>query len=67
MSEPGSVTVWIDGLRRREPAAVQAVWERFFDRMVRRARDRLRGANRRAAAAGRFPKLDDATTCGRCC
>lgn len=76
MSEPGSVTVWIEGLRRQDPRAVQALWERFFDRMVRRARDRLRGANRRvadeedaalsafdgfvrAAAAGRFPKLDD--------
>lgn len=74
--EPGSVTVWIEGLRRRDPTAVQALWERFFDRMVRRARDRLRSANRRAAdeedaalsafdgfvraaAAGRFPQLDD--------
>jgi len=76
MTDAGSVTVWLGQLRQQNPDAVRVVWERFFDRMVRRARDRLRASNRRvadeedaalsafdsfvrAAAAGRFPRLDD--------
>jgi len=41
MSEPGSVTRWIDDLRAGERDAAQPLWERYFGRMVRLARQRI--------------------------
>jgi DNA-directed RNA polymerase specialized sigma24 family protein len=74
----GSVTRWIGDLVAGDAAgtAAQKLWERYFDRLVLLARDRLRAGPRgpadaedaaldafdsfcRAAAAGRFPRLDD--------
>ncbi len=50
MSSPShSVTVWIERLRDSDPRAAQALWERFFARMVEVARQRLAAAPRRAA------------------
>jgi DNA-directed RNA polymerase specialized sigma24 family protein len=47
----GSVTRWIPGLQRGEQEAVQALWERYFEPMVRVAESRLRGAPCRAGGA----------------
>jgi DNA-directed RNA polymerase specialized sigma24 family protein len=44
-----SVTEWIDQLRVGDPAAAQHLWERYFRRLVRLARDRLGGVRRAAA------------------
>src|SRR5207249_6675395 len=44
-----SVSAWIDRLKDGDPAAAQPLWERYFGRLVGLARDRLRGAARRAA------------------
>jgi DNA-directed RNA polymerase specialized sigma24 family protein len=50
MSSSHSVTGWIDQLRAtRDPRAAQALWDRFFARMVEVARRRLALAPRRAA------------------
>ena len=51
----GSVTRHIPGLQRGENQAVQVLWERYFEPMVRVAEARLRGAPSRAGAnvAGR--------------
>jgi DNA-directed RNA polymerase specialized sigma24 family protein len=44
----GSVTRWIGDLKSGGDAAAQNLWERYFDRLVRLARERLRA---RAGAA----------------
>jgi RNA polymerase sigma factor (sigma-70 family) len=44
-----SISVWIERLRASDPRAAQALWERFFERMVRLARQRLGTAPRGAA------------------
>lgn len=44
MSAHGSVTHWIDDIKRGSPAAAQKLWERYFPQLVRLARDRLRAA-----------------------
>ena len=49
MNERGSVTVWLNGLRARDDAAAQRLWEAYFRRLVRLARRRLAG--RRAGPA----------------
>jgi DNA-directed RNA polymerase specialized sigma24 family protein len=49
MASNGSVTVWLGPLQAGDPAAVQHLWERYFDRMVGLARERLQSAPRRAA------------------
>jgi DNA-directed RNA polymerase specialized sigma24 family protein len=46
----GSVTNWIGGLKAGDGAAVQPLWERYYLRLVRLARARLR-MERRASAA----------------
>jgi DNA-directed RNA polymerase specialized sigma24 family protein len=48
VGEDGSVTRWIGSLKAGDPAAAQALWERYFDRLVRVARKRL--ASRRDGA-----------------
>jgi DNA-directed RNA polymerase specialized sigma24 family protein len=49
MSSVGSVTHWIGQLKAGERAAVQHLWEGYFQRLLALARSRLRGAPRRAA------------------
>jgi hypothetical protein len=47
--EGGSVTHWIGDLKAGGHTAAQHLWERFFDRLVHLARNKLRGtASRRA-------------------
>jgi DNA-directed RNA polymerase specialized sigma24 family protein len=49
MSDGGSITRWFDSLRGGNREAVQALWERFANRLIGLARARLRAAPRRAA------------------
>ncbi|MFM7057571.1 MAG: ECF-type sigma factor [Planctomycetota bacterium] len=39
---PGSVTRWIERLATGDPAAVEFLWRRYFQRMVRLANSRIR-------------------------
>lgn len=45
----GSVTRWIDQLKAGDPEAAQPLWERYFDRLVRLARQKLIAGRRRGA------------------
>ena len=45
----GSVTRWIGPLKAGDVEAAQALWDRYFDGLVRLARTRLRDAPRAAA------------------
>jgi DNA-directed RNA polymerase specialized sigma24 family protein len=45
----GSVTQWIGDLKAGGEAAAQPLWERYFDRLVHLARNKLRTTHRRAA------------------
>ena len=47
----GSVTRWIGALKAGETAAAQPLWERYFAKLVRRARARLRAAGSAGTAA----------------
>lgn len=47
----GSITRWIGDLKAGDRAAVQPLWERYFDRLVRLARARLRAARRPSGIA----------------
>ena len=47
--EQGSVTHWIDDLKGGEHAATGRLWGRYFDRLARLARERLRAVPRTAA------------------
>jgi DNA-directed RNA polymerase specialized sigma24 family protein len=49
MSAPDSVTDWLVRLKGGDPAAAQALWERYFRRLVGLARKRLQTARRREA------------------
>src|SRR5262245_64764290 len=49
MSPDGSVTRWLDLLQAGKSEAVQALWERYFHRLVGLARKKLQDAPRRAA------------------
>src|SRR5690349_18992131 len=49
MSPPGSVSRWVGRLKGGEQAAAQELWERYLQRLIGLARNRLRGARRRAA------------------
>ncbi len=49
MSTVGSVTCWLRQLRAGEQEAFQRLWERYFERLVGLARQKLRGAPGRAA------------------
>ena len=44
-----SVTVWIASLKAGDADAAQKLWQRYFETLVRLARDRLRGASRTVA------------------
>lgn len=45
--EGGSVTRWIGQLKGGDPDAAQPLWERYFDRLVRLARQKLVSGRRR--------------------
>ena len=49
MDAPGSVTAWIGALTAGDAEAAQHLWERYFDRLVRLARTKLKHLPRRAA------------------
>ena len=44
-----SVTVWLASLKNGDAEAAQKLWSRYFEALVRLARDRLRGAPRAVA------------------
>jgi DNA-binding NarL/FixJ family response regulator len=44
-----SVTVWLAALKAGDADAAQKLWQRYFETLVRLARDRLRGAPRTVA------------------
>lgn len=49
MASDGSITRCIELLKAGERVAAQQLWERYFKRLVRLARDRLQASSRRAA------------------
>jgi DNA-directed RNA polymerase specialized sigma24 family protein len=49
VTDGGSVTRCIDGLRAGDADDIQRLWDRYFERLVRLARDRLPGHSRRAS------------------
>src|SRR5262249_10020181 len=49
MSSAGSVTAWIGALKAGDHAAAQRLWERYYEQLVRLAREKLGGARQRAA------------------
>jgi DNA-directed RNA polymerase specialized sigma24 family protein len=49
MPPGGSVTHWLRLLKAGDRADVQKLWERYFEQLVRLARQKLSGAPRRAA------------------
>jgi DNA-directed RNA polymerase specialized sigma24 family protein len=48
-TQDGSITGWIGGMKAGDEEAARRVWERYFDRLVQLARDRLRAARRAGA------------------
>src|SRR5271157_3145148 len=42
VDDDGSITHWISGLKSGDAESAQQVWERYFARLVRMARDKLR-------------------------
>jgi DNA-directed RNA polymerase specialized sigma24 family protein len=49
MANTGSVTHWLQQLEAGDAAAAQPLWERYIDRLVRLAGQKLRGTSRRVA------------------
>ena len=49
MGSDGSVTLWINLVKDGDSAATQALWERYFPKLVRLARGKLAGVRRGAA------------------
>ncbi len=43
MSPEGSITFWIEEIKRGSPEAAEVIWQRYFPQLVRLARERLRG------------------------
>jgi RNA polymerase sigma factor (sigma-70 family) len=48
MSEPGSISVWIEQYKAGVPDAAQPLWERYYDRLIALARKKLGDVPRRA-------------------
>lgn len=48
-SSDHSVTLWLQGLRAGDSTAARKTWERYYDRLVRLAMQKLRSASRRVA------------------
>ncbi len=49
MSSDGSISHWLVGAKEGDPAAVRALWQRYFQQLVRFAREKLQGTPRRVA------------------
>lgn len=49
MSEQGSITLWVQQLRAGQSAAAKPLWDRYYERLVRLARQKLGGLSRRMA------------------
>ena len=49
MAEMKSVTLWMEALKDGDEEAARQLWQRYFDRLVRLAHQRLGSAPRRAA------------------
>jgi DNA-directed RNA polymerase specialized sigma24 family protein len=49
MAPSESVTAWIRGIETGDPAAAEALWGRYFEKLVRIAERKLRGRPRRVA------------------
>jgi DNA-directed RNA polymerase specialized sigma24 family protein len=49
MTAEASVTQWLGRLKAGDQEAATDIWRRYFEQLVRLARDRLRGARRRVA------------------
>jgi ECF sigma factor len=47
-SDPGSITRWLEDLKAGRPEAVDAIWRRYYQRVVALARRRLHAAPQRA-------------------
>jgi DNA-directed RNA polymerase specialized sigma24 family protein len=45
----GSITHWIQEIRKGDPVAAQVLWDRYFPELVHLAREKLRGVPRRVA------------------
>jgi DNA-directed RNA polymerase specialized sigma24 family protein len=65
-----SVTGWIESLKAGEDAAAEKLWRRYFEDLVRLARDRLRGVPKAAAdeedaALDAFDSFVRGVACGR--
>jgi RNA polymerase sigma factor (sigma-70 family) len=70
-SDPGSITGWIEALKQGHPDAADALWQHYFERVVRLARRRLGVAPHQAvedaedAAASAFHVLCEGAARGR--
>jgi RNA polymerase sigma factor (sigma-70 family) len=51
MSSLGSISFWIDEVKRGDPQAIEAIWDRYFPQLVRLAREKLAGLPRPMADA----------------
>jgi DNA-directed RNA polymerase specialized sigma24 family protein len=65
-----SVTVWIESLKAGDPGAAEKLWRRYFEGLVRLARDRLHGvpkavADEEDAALSAFDSFVRGAACGR--
>jgi DNA-directed RNA polymerase specialized sigma24 family protein len=49
MQPDEEVTLWLSGLARGDQAAVEEIWHRYFERLVRLARSRLAARHKRVA------------------
>ena len=49
MNNPGSITQWLDQVKQGDSLAVQAVWNRYYHRLIGLARKKLRDTPRRVA------------------
>jgi RNA polymerase sigma factor (sigma-70 family) len=49
MSAPGSVTAWLNQLKAGDQAALQPLWERYFQRLLEQVGQRMRHAPRGVA------------------
>lgn len=49
MADESDVTQWLDGLAHGDDLAIQQIWGRYFEQLVRLARRKLGDANRRSA------------------
>lgn len=46
MNPAGSVTLWLDALRKRDPEAATALWQKYFHRLQALAKKRLSASDR---------------------